>query len=205
MLKRVFMLICLFGCLGILFFTGCTTTDSASDYTLTVTMGSGVSGNPATGSYSYAENDTVSYSYTAQAGYGNLTVTLDGAPVGNSGVVTMTANHTLNATATVDVRGMWSGRFNYLGDDTYFEVTFTGGILSGTTRGLFDFLSGFGNGIYTLSGNEIEFTLRYPTYYYGEDSWLACSGTFSNANSMSGEWYWTDPYWESSGTFTLQR
>ena len=197
---------CLLGCLGVLFSPGCKTTDDASsDNTLIVTVGNGVSGTPAAGSYNYGENDTVIYSYTAQAGYGNLTVTLDGAPVGNSGVITMTANHTLNATATVDVRGKWIGRFNYEGGDTYFEVTFSGGILSGTTRGLFDFVSGYGNGTYTFSGNEIEFTLNYPNYIPGGDSQLACNGTFSNANSMSGDWYWTDPYWEANDTFTLQR
>ena len=203
MLKRVFLLMCLLGCLGILFFTGCTTADTA-DYILTVTMGSGVSGTPATGSYSYGENDTVTYSYTAQTGYANLTVTLDGAPVGNSGVITMTANHTLNATATVDVRGKWTGRFNYQEGDTYFEVTFSGGILSGTTRGLFDFMPGFGNGTYSLTDNQIEFDLRYSSG--GIDARLACTGTFSDANNMNGDWIWSvNGIQQVNDTWNLER
>lgn len=201
--KKQFFTLLISVLLGILLFTGCPESEETSDYTLTVTMGSGATGTPAAGSYSYGENDTVTYSYTAQAGYGNLTVTLDGATVGNSGVVTMTANHTLNATATVDVRGKWTGLFNYQGGDTYFEVTFSGGVLSGTTRGLFDFVSGFGNGVYTLSDNEIEFTLNYNCG--GDSCGMTCTGTFSNANSMSGDWYWTEPGWEWNDTFTLQR
>lgn len=205
MIKRLFLVMCLLGCTGVLFFSGCTTTETAN-YTLTVTAGNGVSGTPATGSYSYGENDTVSYSYTAQAGYGNLNVTLDGAPVANSGVVTMTANHTLNASAVVDVRGRWTGQFDYEGGGTYFEVTFTGGILTGTTRGLFDFVPGYGNGTYTVSGNEIGFELRYPNYMGSPwDATLTCDGTFSDGNNMSGDWLWEWYVQELSETWSLVR
>jgi hypothetical protein len=42
----------------------------------------------------------ISYSYAKQAGYDNLAVTLDGAPVAASGTVTMNANHVLEARAS---------------------------------------------------------------------------------------------------------
>jgi hypothetical protein len=203
MTKKLFLLMCMLGIIGILSFSGCTSADAA-EYTLTVSVGDGVSGTPATGSYTYGENDTVSYNYTAMAGYGNLSVTLDGAPAAASGVITMSTSHTLTVTATVDVRGKWTGLFIFEGESTYFEVTFTGGVLSGTTRGLFDWASGFGNGTYTISGNQADFTLRYSIG--SADLILACTGTFSNANNMSGDWTFTlVGYAEEVGTWSLVR
>ena len=203
MFKKLFLLMCLLGCIGVLFFSGCTTAETAS-YTLTVSVGDGVSGTPATGSYPYTENDTVSYSYTAQSGYGNLTVTLDGAPVAASGVITMAASHTLTVTASIDIRGMWTGRFYAGGGDTYFEVTFSGGIASGTTRGLFDFVPGYGNGTFTVSGNQIEFDLNY--YISGIEFRLGCLGTFTNANNMTGDWEWyVNDIYQGTDTWNLSR
>jgi len=187
MLKKILLAFCLASCLGILFFSGCKTADPAS-YTLTVTMGNGVTGTPATGSYTYTENDTVNYSYSALTGYGNLTVTLDGAPVANAGTIAMTSSHTLNVTADIDVRGQWTGRLNYGPGDAYLTVTFSGGVLSGTTSGMFDFVSGSGNGEFTVSGNQIDFTLRYS--FYGTDYVLECTGSLSGINNMSGDWIW---------------
>jgi hypothetical protein len=202
MLRRVFLLMCLLGCLGILFFPGCKTTDDASSYTLTVTLGEGVSGTPAAGSHSYAENDTVSYSYSAQAGYGNLAVTLDGTPLANSGSITITGNHILNATADIDIRGKWTGTFfEPGGDDAYLEVTFSGGILSGTTSGQFDFKAATGNGEFNVSGNQVEFILRYS-----DDSSLSCTATITDVNNMNGNWEFRSPWgFDKDGTFTLQR
>jgi hypothetical protein len=189
MLKRVLFVVFLMACLGILFFSGCKTADPAS-YTLTVTLGNGVSGTPATGSYTYTEDDTVNYSYTAQAGYGNLTVTLDGAPVAASGTIAMAASHNLNVTADIDVRGQWTGRLNYGAGGAYYTVTFSGGVLSGTTSGMFDFVPGTGTGDFTVSGSQINFTLRY--HIYGTDYVLECTGTLSDINTMSGDYTWRD-------------
>jgi len=188
--------------MGLLLFTGCPKSVETSDYTLTVTMGNGVSGNPAAGSYSYAENDTVSYSYTAQAGYGNLTVTLDGAPVGNSGVVTMTANHTLNATATINVLGTWTGLAHNPntsgGSNFFFRCTFSGGVLSGTAHAYIETLGNL-NGEYTVDGNEIATTLCYGA------NTLTCTGTFSNVNYMNGDWDWDEYGNPQTGTWYLER
>ncbi|HUU05734.1 MAG TPA: PEGA domain-containing protein [Patescibacteria group bacterium] len=69
-------------------------------YTLTVTVGEGVSGSPAAGTSTNEKGTVVNYNYSLQSGYSDLSVTLDGAPVAASGSVTMNANHTLEAKAT---------------------------------------------------------------------------------------------------------
>jgi hypothetical protein len=71
------------------------------NYTLTVTVGEGVSGTPAAGTSTNKKGTAIAYNYALQSGYSNLTVTLDGAPVSASGTVTMNANHTLAASATL--------------------------------------------------------------------------------------------------------
>lgn len=70
------------------------------NYTLTVTVGEGVTGTPAAGTSTNKKGTVVSYNYSLQSGYDNLTVTLDGAVVPPSGTVTMNANHTLAASST---------------------------------------------------------------------------------------------------------
>jgi hypothetical protein len=70
------------------------------NYTLTVTVGEGVTGTPAAGTSTNKKGTTVSYNYSLQSGYNNLSVTLDGAIIPASGTVTMNANHTLAASST---------------------------------------------------------------------------------------------------------
>jgi hypothetical protein len=70
------------------------------NYTLTVTVGEGVTGTPAAGTSSNKKGTVINYDYSLQSGYSNLTVTLDNAPIAASGTVTMNANHTLAASAT---------------------------------------------------------------------------------------------------------
>jgi len=74
-------------------------------WTLTVTRGEGVDGNPASGVSTFANGASASYNYSLQGGYTNLVVTLDGNPVAASGSITMTADHTLAASATVADKG----------------------------------------------------------------------------------------------------
>lgn len=68
-------------------------------YTLAVTMSNGVEGIPAVGTHSYRKGETVPYSFTAQNGFGNLTVLLDGTPTSSSGSINMNKNHTLSVSA----------------------------------------------------------------------------------------------------------
>lgn len=67
-------------------------------YTLTVNKGTGVDGSPDSGVHTYSKGEQVSYNYTAQPGYGNLTVLLDNNPIESSGTINMDGNHTLTVT-----------------------------------------------------------------------------------------------------------
>ncbi len=68
-------------------------------YTLTINTGEGVTGVPIAGNHIYRKNETVPYSFSAQNGYGNLSVRLDGVEVAVNGTVTMNKNHTLTVSA----------------------------------------------------------------------------------------------------------
>jgi hypothetical protein len=202
-MKNSFLFLLVTFCvLALLVQPGCKNTDEAvTQYTLAVTLSTGVNGNPGAGVYTHVANDIVTYSYSAQSGYGNLTVTLDGTALPASGTITIIGNHTLNVTADVDIRGRWGGDFFWSGGDSYLEVTFSGGIFSGTASGQFDFKPGTGNGEYTVSGNQIEFILRYP-----DDSSLSGTATITDINNMNGNWSFSSPWgFEPDGTFSLER
>ena len=68
---------------------------ATQQYTLTVNLGTGTTGTPSA-TASYDKDQVVNYSYTAQAGYGNLQVKLDGVAVAASGTVNMDKDHTLD-------------------------------------------------------------------------------------------------------------
>lgn len=203
MAKKHFYILLSLVLTGLLFFPGCPENgDTAADFTLTVTVGNGVNGTPAAGSYTHSENANVNFNYTAQTGFGNLAVTLDGVPVANSGTIAMNTNHTLDATAIIDVRGTWTGLAENTsggGPSNYFlEGTFSGGVLSGTVRGRIESL-GWANGTYTVNGNQLTFTLNYSGVI------LACTGTFTNANYVSGEWNWPEAGNPQTGAWHLER
>lgn len=91
-------------------------------YTLTVNRGDGVEGDPTSNSYTYKKGEQVSYSYQARSGYGNLSVTLDGAPVSASGSFEMTGNRTL--TATTEPQGFITNKDTMeIQEDTTAEFT----------------------------------------------------------------------------------
>lgn len=69
-------------------------------YDLAVTVGEGVTGTPVSGTYKHKKGTAVSYNYSAQTGYADLSVKVDGAAVPASGSITMDKNKTLTATAT---------------------------------------------------------------------------------------------------------
>ena len=182
MRARIFTLFIFIGIfVGLLIFTGCKNTDDPAQYTLTVTLGEGVTGTPAAGTSTYTENDVVTYNYSAQSGYGNLTVTLDGVSIPASGTITITANHTLNVTSDIDIRGKWTGHFYHGVFDNYFEVTFSGDMFSGTAQGKID-VYGNGNGDYTIIDGQIEFTLQLSQFD------LNFNGTINDVIHMSGPW-----------------
>ena len=73
MLKYIF---CGMLMMALIFCTGCKMTaddgGSTVQTTLTVTVGEGVDGNPVSGSYTYNQGDSISYSYELLAGYWKL-------------------------------------------------------------------------------------------------------------------------------------
>ena len=85
-------------------------------YELTVTLGAGTTGTPATSKYKKGE--VVAYSFSAQAGYGNLQVMLDGSLVAASGSVTMDKAHAITTSAAqgafLQVNSTPSGAHIYL-------------------------------------------------------------------------------------------
>jgi hypothetical protein len=166
-----------------------------TQYILNVSLATGVTGTPPTGTYSHGENSTVTYSYTTQAGYGDLAVTLDGTPVGNSGIVTMNTNHVLNASASVDVRGSWEGLHTDDNNSVLFRATFSGAsAASGNVSGHIDSPTGYGN--FTVSGANITFFLDFGYARFD------CVGTIANVNFMSGTWSNSKVF---SGTWELTR
>ena len=66
-------------------------------YTLTVNIGEGVQGTPASGTYTYKDGEVINYNYYTTSGYSDLNVLLDGHPVPSSGNINMNENHSLTA------------------------------------------------------------------------------------------------------------
>ena len=94
-------------------------------YELTVNLGAGTTGTPATGKYKKGE--VVPYSFSAQTGYVNLQVMLDGAEVAAAGNVTMDKDHTITASATqgatIQVNSTPAGAKIYLNNVDSGQVT----------------------------------------------------------------------------------
>ena len=103
-------------------------------FTLTVNRGSGVTGDPASGTYVYIDGTIIDYNYSISNNFSNLTVTLDGNNVNTSGQITMDQNHTLMATSQntnydtevlkIDWVRIPAGEFkmgdNHSGGDSYY-------------------------------------------------------------------------------------
>lgn len=66
---------------------------------LSVTRGNGVDGSPGAGPVTYVDGAIVSYNYTLQSGFNNLTVLLDGREVPAAGNIIMGKDHLLSALA----------------------------------------------------------------------------------------------------------
>lgn len=175
------------------------TNPQTSVITLTVVVSDGIIGNPAPGTYTFNVGDTVSYNYAPKSGYSKAIVTLDGNEINSSGTFVMSVDRTLYAgTGLIDVRGKWEGKvkwFEFLSrfyskDIVYFVVNFSGDILSGKVKGLFDFKpNDWGAGPFKIDGENITFKLEY-----WDDSWLLCKGKIINATRMEGDWYFWSPW-----------
>ena len=152
--------------------------DDNRQYALSVTVGAGVAGTPAAGTYYYTQGTKVEYSYSLLEGYTAMSIKLDGIDVVAKGTITMTEDFALSVSASekFDVRGSWALSESY-NDGSSFAVTaaFEGGYSAGTVTD-----SAGGSGTYTYEDASIEFTLVFPdvTYEY--------TGSFSAEDTMSG-------------------
>lgn len=150
----------------------------ASAFSLTVSVGSGVSGTPTTGTTFYLPNAQVPYSYSLKENYTNLKVMFEGVEIPSSGSVTILKNSALAALATLhfDIRGVWSISESY-SDGSSFAVTmtFTGTDLEGTVLD-----SNGGSGTYTVQGTYITINLNYPAVNY------LYNGLFADKDNISG-------------------
>lgn len=81
---------------------GCKKSKETDSYTVTVSIPSGVVGTPETGTYTHDLNDKVDYEYALDIGYVDLEVRLDGVTVENTGTITVSQDHVLQAYADPD-------------------------------------------------------------------------------------------------------
>jgi hypothetical protein len=153
--------------------------DENGQYNLTVTVGTGVSGTPAAGTFTYPQGALVNYRYALTEGYTDLTVNLDETEVASSNTITMAEDHkiSVSATAKKNIQGSWLLTETY-DDDSSFAVTaaFSGNYETGTVAD-----SDGGSGTYAVDDDqEATFNLVFPdvTYEY--------SGSFSDNDTMSG-------------------
>jgi hypothetical protein len=153
--------------------------DDNNEYKLTVSVGTGVTGTPLTGTYYYKQGTIVPYSYALAAGYKGLSVKVEGIEAEASGTITMTEDFVINASAEVkyDIRCPWKLTETY-NDGSSFEVTVT---FSGTLTGGTVTDSEGGAGVYEFVDDTVDFNLVFPnvTYEYAD-------GDFADENTMNG-------------------
>ena len=107
----------------------------------------------------------------------------------------MNNNHTLSATASVDIRGSWQGLHTDDNNSQIFQATFGGAsAVSGTVSG--NIGGPTGSGTFTVSGTGITFFLDFGFARFD------CIGTINGTNNMSGTWSNNSGF---SGTWELSR
>lgn len=147
-------------------------------YTLAVTVESGATGTPASGTFYHKQGTVVPYSYALASGYVDLKVLVDGVTAAASGNVTMSQDRVIAVTAEklFSILGQWQLEESY-NDDSDFSVvaTFSGTTAKGTVSD-----SQGGSGDYVVSGAEVNFTLKFPDVTYEYD------GNFTDENTMTG-------------------
>lgn len=146
------------------------------EFTLTVTVGEGISGTPDTGTYVYQEFEEVEYRYEFQEGAIQPEIYLNNLRMLTlEGIVVMYNDITLTV-EQIDIRKEWVLSFNRQDDeDIEWKMNFTGPDLR---SGTFSDDRGY-SGTWEVTGtNDI-------TFVYGDWADYVFSGTLS---SLSGNW-----------------
>jgi hypothetical protein len=163
-----------------------TVTSEEQFYDLTVTTNEGVTGTPATGTYSCKAGTSVNYNYVLANGYIGLQVKLDGVQVATQGTIVMDRAHTLASAAQsiqppgFDVRGTWR-LWRMPGPDAYdpLEMVVAGSPYAGEVY--YSINSWHNIGKYTVSDNHIEFEFYPDGLHFTE-----FTGTIQDGNNMNG-------------------
>lgn len=147
---------------GTLLHIGCKKSDETQVFSLTVFTNPGIDGTPGTGTYTYEENDQVAYDYSLKDAYINLRVTLDGNEVANTGTITITEQHTLNASADPDSAAL------------PLTVSLSGGVTGTPTAGVH----------YYLPNTQVDYSYSLAQDYKDlavtfDDAAVASSGTIT--------------------------
>ncbi len=173
-MKRTVLALVVLLVLGMLFTGGCKKSAEnvvKAKFTLTVTVGDGVSGTPATGTQSVEEGSTISYDFSLEAGYRNLVVVLDNVAVAASGTITINGNRTLSVTCekheavlnkaiagTATIHTFF-GTFSYGEYSIVHKYKETGGVGGTVTKRLLVFTDKFGKTReYVTSDNPLKIT-----------------------------------------------
>jgi hypothetical protein len=162
------------------------------EYTVTVILGSGISGTPAAGTYAYKEFDSVDYSYGSLEGATAPSVKINGTAYAVSGTLTMYNNAQIEAYQT-DIRGTWSFILTDTNSSTtisQMDITFSGAsLLNGT------FMDSQGNGgEWSIGTDGNILTITYSNWFN-----TVLTGTVSAMTSGT----WTG--FESFGTWTAAK
>jgi hypothetical protein len=145
---------------AVLSFDGCKESDPDT-CVLTVIVSEGVSGLPASGSYTQNVGQELQYSFSLNPGYSKLTVLFDGVAVSASGKITLSGDHTLQAYS----------------DDNFqcaLTVTLTDGVTGTPAAGTFNF----------PIGTVVDYSYAVAEGYYGltallDDSAVDASGSIT--------------------------
>lgn len=184
-------------------------------YDLTVNVGEGVDGSPASGTYNHKDGSTVNYSYSLKSGYEQLTVRLDGVEKDPAGTITMDAAHTLEVSAVKSVTGTYKGQTNQgaaypitirvakkngISNVTYFQIR-----MRSATNNLGYYIT------LTVTGNPTSLPIvNYAFDYDGSYVDLAGNFTVNGTTTASGDWslyYNTSLYglFTGSGTWNVTK
>lgn len=189
------------------------TAASMAEHTLIVRIRSGVSGSPATGTFSFREDEIVSYRYFS--GEGIVRVQLDGNAVAGSGTFPMDRDHLLEAFVTPlpDLRGTWRfllKRNAAKSAQPPLFVMFSGDKKSGTAQVIDDPRNEYwkywwkndGKGAYEISKG-------YLKFYFDNDGpgWRDFESDPIERDALSGRYSLSlgDGYPSEEGTWTASR
>jgi len=177
----------------LLLYNGCKKSDETDSYTLTVSLENGVIGTPEAGPHTYSKDEQVAYEYNLKEAYTNLRVTLDGVEVANSGVITITGDHQLNASAAPH------------GEAHALTVSVSNGVSGTPTTGTYHYFAGTQIDYnYSLKENYINLSVKLDgadiensgTITISDDHILAATATLHY--DIQGSWTLEEDYDDES-------